>query len=74
VTTTTEARFALTLVLFGVAGCALLAADGFRLSGAAPRAWVAGTLVVVVAVFGAGHMGLGHPVQGDVTAAVCADS
>jgi len=74
VTSTTEARFALTLILFGIAGCALLAAEGFRLSGTAPRAWVAGTLVAVVAVFGIGHVGLGHPVEGDVTAEICADS
>jgi hypothetical protein len=74
VTSTTEARFALTLILFGIAGCALLAAEGLRLPGTAPRAWIAGTLVAVVAVFGIGHLGLGHPVEGDVTAAVCADS
>ncbi|TFV76079.1 hypothetical protein E4P39_09330 [Blastococcus sp. CT_GayMR19] len=73
-TSTTEARFALTLVVFGIAGCALLAADGFRPGSAPPRAWVAGALVAIVALFGVGHIGLGHPLEGVVTAAECADS
>jgi hypothetical protein len=71
VTSATEMRFAVSLVLFGIAGCALLAADGLRSS--ASRAWIAGTLVAVVAVFGVGHTGLAHPFTGDGTAEACAD-
>ena len=73
VTATTETRFALTAVLFGIAGCALLAADGLRLSGTG-RVWLIATVVAVAAIFGAGHLGLAHATAGDGTVAECAAS
>jgi hypothetical protein len=74
VTATTETRFALPLAVFGIAGCALLAGDGVRLSGTGPRVWLIGTVVAVAAVFGVGHLGLAHATAGDGTVAECAAS
>jgi hypothetical protein len=71
VTSATEARFALPLVVFGIAGCALLAGDGIRLPGTTGRLWVAGALIGVVAVYGVGLTGLRHPVDGAGTLAAC---
>jgi hypothetical protein len=72
VTATTETRFALPLVLFGLAGCAHVAAGGLRPSGTAARIWLVGTVVAVVAVFGFGHIGMAHPTEGNGTVAECA--
>jgi hypothetical protein len=72
VTSATEARFALPLVLFGVAGCALVGGDGIRVSGTAGRLWLAGALVGALAVYGVGVTGLQHPVDGPGTLADCA--
>ena len=62
-TSTTETRFALPLVLFGIAGCATLAPVPV------PRrrghwGWVVGALVVAAVVYAVGTAGLGHPVAG----------
>jgi hypothetical protein len=75
VTSATETRFALSLVLCGVAGCALLAAGGAVVPrGRSARLWVAGAAVVLVAVYAVGVSGMQHPVVGGVTVATCADS
>ena len=74
-TSATETRFALPLVLVGIAGCALLGTE--RPDRPVPRAdrlWLVGAVVAAGAVFGAGVWGLGHPVEGDVTAARCSTS
>jgi hypothetical protein len=72
VTSATESRFALPLVLAGVAGCVVLVADGVRVPrGRTGRAWVAGTVLAVLAVFAVGVTGLQHPVSGPVTLATC---
>ncbi|WP_040338453.1 hypothetical protein [Candidatus Blastococcus massiliensis] len=68
-----ESRFALVLVLIGIAGCAALVADGLH----TPRdraGWVrSGFLVVaVLAVFAVGVTGLQHPVEGRATVQDCA--
>jgi hypothetical protein len=72
VTAATEARFALPLVLVGIAGCALLSGEGVRASGRTGRMWAAGTLIGVAAVYGMGVTGLQHPVDGPGTLEVCA--
>lgn len=75
VTSATESRFALPLVLVGIAGVASALADGVRLPrGGAGRLWLAGSLVTVVAVFGLGAWGLQHPLSGDGAMADCATS
>ncbi|TYP89829.1 hypothetical protein [Blastococcus xanthinilyticus] len=74
VTSSTETRFALLLVLLGVAGSALLATAALGPDRAATpgRAWVAGTVVAVLAVYALGVTGLQHPVAGEVTPEICA--
>ena len=67
VTSAPETRFALPLVLFGIAGCAVLA--GGRLS----KWWVAGAVTAVVVVFAIGMAGLSHPAApGEATPSACA--
>lgn len=66
VTSATETRFAVALVLVGVAGCAVLVDDGPRLPRTlAARGWVAATVVVLAAVHGAGVSGMQHPHEGN---------
>jgi hypothetical protein len=75
VTSATESRFALPLVLVGIAGVAAALGDGVRLPRErAGRLWLAGSLVAVVAVFGLGAWGLQHPLPGDGALADCATS
>ncbi|MEX5719533.1 hypothetical protein [Geodermatophilus maliterrae] len=65
VTSATETRFAVALVLLGVAGCAVLVDDGLRRPRTrAARGWVAGTVVVLAVVFAAGVSGMQHPYEG----------
>lgn len=74
-TSATETRFALPLLLVGIAGCALLSAEGSGVrSSTAGRVWLAATTVTVAVVFGTGVWGLQHPVEGDVTVTRCATS
>jgi hypothetical protein len=74
-TSAPETRFALPLVIFGIAGCAVLFADGPHLPRSTRgRVWVAGGLVAVVAVYGLGAWGMAHPVMGAVNGPICADS
>ena len=72
VSAATEARFAVPLVLFGIAGCAMLASGPMRLPRARAGAWVAGSLVAVAAVYGVALTGLQHPVDGDASVSTCA--
>lgn len=74
-TSATETRFALPLLLVGIAGCALLAAGrpGVPRTRAA-RTWLAATTLTVAMIFGAGAWGLQHPVEGDVTVGRCVTS
>ena len=75
VTSATESRFALPLVLVGIAGVAAALGDGVRLPRErAGRLWLAGSLVAVVAVFGLGAWGLQHPLPGDGALVDCATS
>jgi hypothetical protein len=74
-TSATETRFALPLLLVGIAGCALLSAEGPGVPRTrAGRAWLAATTLTVAVIFGAGVWGLQHPVEGDVTVTGCATS
>jgi hypothetical protein len=73
VSAASENRFALSLVLLGIAGCGLLVADGVR----APRSgtgrrWVLVVALAVLAVFAIGATGLQHPFPGLSTVADCA--
>ncbi|WP_369139995.1 hypothetical protein [Modestobacter versicolor] len=73
VTSATETRFAVVLVLFGIAGVAGLATTRWQL----PRrgrglGWLVGALALVALVYLGGSTGLAHPVVGDVTAETCA--
>ena len=61
-----ETRFALPLVLFGIAGCSLLVRGRLSIRG------VAGAVVAVAAVFAIGTVGLSHPSPGPVSPATCA--
>jgi hypothetical protein len=75
VTSATESRFALPVVLIGIAGCGALVAGGAGLPRAkAGRLWLAGGVLAVVAVFGLGTWGLQHPLPGDGAVADCAGS
>jgi hypothetical protein len=66
-TSAAEARFALPLVLLGIAGCARL--TRLRLGGR----WVAAAVTAVFVVFAVGAVGLSHPAApGPVTQASCA--
>jgi hypothetical protein len=67
VTPSPETRFALPLVLFGIAGCAALA------GGRTGRAWIAGAVIAAVAVFALGTLGLSHPAApGGASPSLCA--
>jgi hypothetical protein len=69
VTSNPETRLALPLVLFGIAGCAVLV--GRRLG----RRWAAGAAVAVVVVFAVGTLGLSHAAApGPASPSVCAAS
>ncbi|MQA33318.1 hypothetical protein [Modestobacter roseus] len=70
VTSATETRFALPLVLIGVAGCATVVAGG-RPQGRSAWWWVAGTVVAVAAVYAVGVAGLQHPFAGMATPELC---
>jgi hypothetical protein len=72
--TATETRFALPLVLFGIAGCASLVTTGPSVrTWRAERVWVASAILLSLVVFQLGSMGLSHPApRGDATAATCA--
>jgi hypothetical protein len=73
VASATESRFALPLVLLGVAGLAAFAAKSPKEIWAAHRRWVLAAAVAVLAVFILGTIGLSHPaVQGPVTPSICA--
>jgi hypothetical protein len=73
VTSATETRFALSLVLLGIVGCAELIADGLRLPRTkAARCWVVGTLIVAVGLYVAGVAGMAYPWDGLVSLEVCA--
>ena len=70
-TSATETRFALPLVVIGLAGCTLLVADGRRLPrGTAGRVWVAGTIATFLVTFGAGVSGMQHTATDGAAAAV----
>jgi hypothetical protein len=74
VTSSTETRFALTVVVVGIAGCALMATQEVRIPRAAgARAWVIGTVAAVLAVHVIGITGLQHPVADSVTVEACAE-
>jgi len=61
VTSVTETRFALALVLLGIVGCAVLAADGLRPGQErSARWWVAGAVAAVVALYAVGVTGMVH--------------
>ena len=67
VTPSPETRFALPLVLLGIAGCASLV--GGRMSGR----WTAGAVIGVVVVFAIGMLGLSHPAApGPASPSYCA--
>lgn len=67
VTSAPETRFALPLVLFGIAGCASL----FR--GKQSIRWVVGAFIAVALVFAIGRAGLSHPaLPGPASPATCA--
>ncbi|GAA3252950.1 hypothetical protein ACFO1B_45040 [Dactylosporangium siamense] len=72
-TSATETRFALPLVLLGVAGCALLAPPAWDTGRRVPLRFAA-TVLVAAAVLGAvAAAGLAHPLPpGPATAAACA--
>jgi hypothetical protein len=72
-TTATETRFALPVLLFGVAGCALLAGDGTRgRRRTASRRWVVGTVLAVLLTYGVGVTGMQHPYAVGADAQTCA--
>jgi hypothetical protein len=61
ITSATETRFALPLVLFGLVGCSVLAADGLRKPQArSARLWIAGTLMAILALYVLGVTGMAH--------------
>ena len=69
VTSAPETRYALPLVLFGIAGCAMLVRGrlGFR--------WAAGAFVAVLVMFTIGTLGLSHPAApGPASPVTCATS
>lgn len=69
VTSAPETRFALPLVLLGIAGCAVLA--GGRLG----RWWAAGAAIAVVVMFAVGTLGLSHAAApGPASPSICAAS
>ncbi|WP_405085624.1 hypothetical protein [Microbispora sp. NBC_01389] len=73
VTTTTEARFALPVVLLGVAGCALLVPRALGGDARMGRGWwlAAGTVTALVVAFAV--LGLRHPLSSEPTdPAACA--
>jgi hypothetical protein len=55
ITPSPETRFALPLVMFGIAGCALL------VTRRPSRRWVAGSLTAVLVIFAVATLGLSHP-------------
>ncbi|WP_104527644.1 hypothetical protein [Blastococcus saxobsidens] len=72
VTSATETRFAVLLVLVGVAGLASVADRRPDLArGGSARRWVGWTLLAMVAVYAVGISGLGHPVPGIVVLEMC---
>ena len=66
VTPSPESRFALPLVLLGIAGCSAL------LRQRPGKRWIAGTILMVVGVFALGNLGLSHPAPaGGISPAIC---
>jgi len=75
VSSATETRFALPLVLVGLIGCATLVDVDPRAVWAHGRGWVVGTIIVALGVVTLGYMGLSHPAQpGPVDASICSES
>ena len=67
VTSAPETRFAMPLVLLGIAGCAALAGRGVS------ERWAAGSVIAVVLVFAIGVAGLSHPAEpGPASPSTCA--
>ena len=73
VSSATESRFALPLVLIGAMGCATLANTRPAELWSRGRWWIIGALVVAVAVVALGYSGLSHPAPpGTFDRATCA--
>jgi len=64
VSSATESRFALPLVLVGVVGCAQLAALDFARVWNAHRTWAIAALIGTALLVVLGYLGLAHPVPG----------
>jgi hypothetical protein len=75
VSSATESRFALPLVLLGTIGCTMIADRTPREAWERGRWWVLGTLAIVVAVSALGYAGLSHPAPpGTFDLATCAST
>jgi hypothetical protein len=73
-TSATEPRFALPLILLGIVGCAALVPVRWSDAVRRPeRRWVIGTVVAALVVFAIGSNALSHPAPpGGVSVATCA--
>lgn len=75
VSSATETRFALPLVLIGLIGCTTFVDADPRAVWARKRGWVVGTVIVALGVMTLGYVGLSHPAQpGPVDATICSES
>lgn len=75
VSSATETRFALPLVLLGLIGCATFGDVSPRAAWAQHRRWIVGSVIVTVGVVALGYLGLSHPVRpGPVDVSVCSES
>jgi len=73
VSSATEARFALPLVLLGVIGCMTLPTESVRSAVSRRKVWVAVSLLLVLVVSFFGYKGLSHPAPaGGVDQLICA--
>ena len=73
ISSATETRFALPLVLFGALGCCTLIDLDRGAAWARGRRWLIGTLIATLGVTGLGYAGMSHPApSGAVNVAICA--